>query len=59
VRLLITLGGVPSARVRLFDEAQALGIGSHEYCAAFVERVDALRDTAVTLLRHLRLAASR
>ncbi len=55
LRLFITHGGTPSARVQaLLDEEQALGIVSPEYYATFAERVDALRDTVVTLLRHLK-----
>ena len=55
LRLFITHGGAPSARVQaLLDEEQALGIVSPEYYATFAERVDALRDTVVTLLRHLK-----
>ena len=55
LRLFITHGGMPSARVQaLLDEEQALGIVSPEYYATFAERVDALRDTVVTLLRHLK-----
>ena len=55
LRLFITHSGTPSARVQaLLDEEQALGIMSPEYYATFAERVDALRDTVVTLLRHLK-----
>ena len=55
LRLFITHGGAPSTRVQaLLDEEQALGILSPEYYATFAERVDALRDTVVTLLRHLK-----
>jgi len=55
LRLFITHGGTPSTRVRaLLDEEQALGIVSPEYYMTFAERVDALRDTVVTLLRHLK-----
>ncbi len=55
LRLFIAHGGMPSTRVQaLLDEEQALGIVSPEYYATFAERVDALRDTVVTLLRHLK-----
>ena len=55
LRLFITHGGVPSPRVHaLLDEEQALGVVSPAYYASFAERVDALRHTVVTLLRHLK-----
>ena len=55
LRLFITHGGMPSTRVQaLLDEEQALGIVLPEYYATFAERVDALRETVVTLLRRLK-----
>jgi SAM-dependent methyltransferase len=55
LRLFITHGGTPAPCVQtLLDEEQSLGIVSPEYYATFAERVDALRDTVVTLLRHLK-----
>ncbi|MBA2353754.1 MAG: class I SAM-dependent methyltransferase [Acidobacteria bacterium] len=55
LRLFITHRGNPSPRVQaLVDQEQALGVILPEYYASFAQRVDALRDTVVTLLRHLR-----
>ncbi len=60
LRLFITHSGTPSARVQaLLNEEQALGIMSPEYYATFAERVDALRDTVVTLLRHLKAGGAK
>ncbi|HET9368808.1 MAG TPA: class I SAM-dependent methyltransferase [Vicinamibacterales bacterium] len=55
LRLFLTHDGTPSARVRaLLDEEQSLGIVSPAYYATFAERVNALRETIVTLLGHLK-----